>query len=115
MDLTEAEVRFTKCLNSILDQGAGMFTSDEITLDFMDDVLVIRGHACQSSQSLILPGPVLIHTYGYLQFQMPRQIDNETVQDFIRSILCIPHRFLSHQADIGDHKRIGYNPFESQL
>lgn len=114
MDLTEAEVRFTKCLNSILDQGAGLFSSEEITLDFMDDdVLVIRGHACQMSHSSIVPGPVLIHTYGYLQFQLPRRIDDQTVEEFIIRLLCIPHRFLSHRTDIGDHKRIGLNPFES--
>lgn len=110
--LSLSELRFFKCLNSILDQGISIFHPNQITVDFNDQTIIIRGHAYEIGNSLIVKAPVIIHTYAQLNFTIPEQIDSETVEQFICNLYCIPHRFLSHRIDMGDHKRIGNNPFD---
>ena len=89
-----------------------MFTADQIAVEFVNDTLLVKGHSVEMAHSFIAQGPVVIHTFGELRFRVPPSIGKETVEELMTKLLCLPHRFHSYRSDLGDHSRVGINPFE---
>lgn len=115
MDPVNAEIRLNKCLNRILDHGISIFTADQVTvsIEFINQLkIIVRGHSFETVKSSIVSGTVLIHTFGQLEYSFATPVDHESVNNFISCLVAIPHRFVCHRVDIGDHLQVGFNPFD---
>lgn len=115
MASNDAEIRLNKCISKILDDGVSIFTPDQVTvnIDFISQLnIIIKGHSFETVKSNVVAGTVLIHTFGQLEYSFHSPIDNESVDNFISCLVAIPHRFVCHRVDVGDHQQVGLNPFE---
>lgn len=117
MDLKSAEARLNKCISKLLDHGISIFTADQVTVNissFNQLNILVRGHSFETVKSNIVSGTVLIHTFGQLEFSFPSTVDDESVNNFISCLVAIPHRFVCHRVEVGDHLQVGFNPFDER-